>query len=157
MKEGDLSFICETKGYAGYGLEGLIEALCIQVPESTGEELVTLAPKLLYRWNIGEAFRQSLVWRKPDAIFESTRKVLNKLIKTQKDSDATLDVLLTIATLENHPFNAEFLDKNLRRKSMPDRDAWWSTYLHRAWGFGRFGCGQAYCRLGPGSNGRHLS
>ena len=127
---GDLSFICETERYVP---SGLIEALCIQVPERTGEELVTLAPKLLDQWNIGEAFRQSLVWRKPDAVFESTLKVLNKLIKTQKNGDATLDVLLTIATLENHPFNAEFLDKNLRRKSMPDRDVWWSTYLHRAW------------------------
>ena len=130
---GGLAFICETGEYAGYGLKGLIEALCIQVPERTGEELVTLAPKLLSRWDIDETFCQSLVWRKPDAVFESTHKVLNKLIKTQEDGKATLDVLLTIATLENHPFNAEFLDKNLRRKSMPDRDAWWSTYLHRAW------------------------
>lgn len=127
---GGLAFICEKKRYVP---SGLIEALCIQVPERTGKELVTLAPKLLDRWNIDEAFRQSVIWRKPDAVSKSTRKVLNKLIKTQEDGKATLDVLLTIATLENHPFNAEFLDKNLRRKSMPDRDAWWSTYLHCAW------------------------
>ena len=130
---GDLAFICETGEYAGHGLEGLIEALCIQVPERTGEELVTLAPKLLDRWDIDEAFRQSVVWRKPDAVSESTRKVLNKLIKTQEDKEATLDILLTVATLKDHPFNAEFLDKKLRGKSMPDRDARWSTYLHRAW------------------------
>ena len=133
---GGLTFICETGGYTGYGLEGLIEALCIQIPERTGEELVTLVPALLDRWDIDEAFRQSLVWRKPDAVFEPTRKVLNKLIKTQEDKEATLDILLTVATLKDHPFNAEFLDKQLRRKSMPDRDAWWSTYLHRAWAWG---------------------
>ncbi len=130
---GGLAFICETGRYAGYGLEGLIEALCIQVPERTGEELVTLVPALLDRWDIDEAFRLSLVWRKPDAVFESTHKVLNRLIKTQKDKEATLDILLTVATLKDHPFNAEFLDKKLRGKSMPNRDAWWSTYLHRAW------------------------
>ena len=50
-------------------MEGLIEALCIQVPERTGEELVTLAPKLLDRWDIDEAFRQSVIWRKPDSHF----------------------------------------------------------------------------------------
>lgn len=127
---GDLAFICETEGYVP---SGLIEALCIQVPERTGEELVTLAPKLLDRWDIDEAFRQSVVWRKPDAVSESTRKVLNKLIKTQEDWDATLDVLLTVATLENHPFNAGLLHWMLQQDSMPDRDAWWSTYLHRAW------------------------
>ncbi len=133
---GGLAFICETEGYVP---SGLIEALCIQVPERTDEELVTLAPKLLSRRNIGELFRQSVVWRNPNAVFESTRKILNKLIKTQEDWNATLDVLLTIATLEDHPFNAEFLDKNLRGKSMPDRDAQWSTYLHRA--LGRIGRG----------------
>ena len=127
---GDLAFIYETEGYVP---SGLIKALCIQVPEHTGEELVTLAPKLLSRWDIDEAFRQSVIWRKADSISKSTFNVLNELIKTQKDSDATLDVLLTIAIIEDHPFNAEFLDKKLRGKSMPDRDAWWSTYLHRAW------------------------
>lgn len=127
---GGLAFICETEKYVP---SGLIKALCIQVPERTGEELVSLAPKLLSRWNIDDDFRQSVIWRKSDAVFESTRKILNKFIKTQEGWNASLDVLLTVATLEDHPFNAEFLDKNLRRKSMPDRDVWWSTYLHHAW------------------------
>ena len=127
-KRCGLAFICKEDVPIG-----LIEALCIQVPERTGVELVTLAPKLLSRWDIDEAFRQSVIWRKPESISKSTLNVLNELIKTQKDWDATLDVLLTITTLEDHPFNAEFLDKKLRGKSMPDRDAWWSTYLHRAW------------------------
>ena len=133
---GDLAFIYKTGGYVP---SGLIEALCIQIPERTGEELVTLASKLLDRWDIDEAFRQSVIWRRPDSISKSTLNVLNELIKTQEDSDATLDVLLTIATLEGHPFNAEFLDKNLRRKSMPDRDSQWSTYLHSAWAWDESG------------------
>lgn len=125
-----LSFICEKRKHVP---RGLIDALCIQLPERTGEELVTLAPKLLDRWDIGEAFRQSLVWRKPKAFSKTTWKVLNKLIRHNQDMKDTLDAVLTVATLENHPFNAKFLDKNLRRKSMPDRDAWWSIYLHGTW------------------------
>ena len=129
-KRCGLAFICETERYVS---SGLIEALCIQVPERTGEELVTLAPKLLDRWDIEEAFRQSVVWRKPESISKSTLNVLNELIKTQKDWDATLDLLLTVATLEDHPFNAELLHRMLQQDLMPDRDARWSTYLHRSW------------------------
>ena len=43
------------------------------------------------------------------------------------------DMLLTVATIDGHPFNAEFLDRRLRQFSMPDRDAWWSTSLYRLW------------------------
>lgn len=127
---GDLAFICETERYVP---SGLIEALCIQVPEHRGEELVTLAPKLLDRWDIEEAFRQSVVWRKPESISKSTLNVLDELIKTQEDWDATLDLLLTVATLKDHPFNAELLHRMLQQDLMPDRDARWSTYLHRSW------------------------
>ncbi len=132
-KGGGLAFISERGGYARFGLEGLIEALCIQVPERTGQELVTLAPRLLDRREIGEAFRQSIVWRKADAVSESTIQVLNKFIKTQRDWDETWDVFLTMATLEDHPFNAQRLHQRLMQDSMPERDEWWSTYLHRAW------------------------
>ncbi len=130
-EEGGLAFICEEKRYIP---PGLIEALCIQVPERVGEELVKLAPGLVNRWGIGDAFRQSVVWRRLDAFSESTREVLNEVIRTEHDWNDTLDVLLTVATLEDHPFNAEFLDKRLHRNSMPDRDSWWSTFLHGAWG-----------------------
>ena len=127
-KRSGLAIICQEDVSIG-----LIEALCIQLPERTGEELVTLVPRLLDRRDIGEAFRQSVVWRKADAVSESTRMVLNNFIKAQRDGDETLDVFLTLATLGDHPFNVKFLDEILRSKSMPDRDAWWSTYLHRAW------------------------
>ena len=42
--------------------------------------------------------------------------------------------MVTVASLTDHPYNADFLDRNLRRSSMADRDAGWSIYLHRAWG-----------------------
>ena len=116
-----------------YTRPGLIEALSIQVPERTGQELVRLAPKLLDEPNIGHIFRQSIVWRSLESFTEDTLEVLNELVKYEEDLGETLDALLTIATIENHPFNAELLDENLRRCSMPDRDAWWSMYLHHAW------------------------
>ena len=122
----------ESKKYVPYGV---VEALCIQAPERTGKELVRLAPELMDRPTIGNAFLQSLIWRKPDAFSDDTISVLNELIGAEILSfTAPLDTLLTVSTVPNHPFNANFLDKHLRIYAMPDRDAWWSTYLHHAWG-----------------------
>ena len=129
-KGGGLEFICDENEY---GLFGLIEALSVQIPERTGRELVALAPKLLDHYGIGPAFRKSIVWRKPDAFSEETCEVLNNLVQYREDEIDTLDTLLTVSTIADHPFNAEFLDRRLRQDSMPERDAWWSTYLHHTW------------------------
>jgi len=131
VADGPFSFLYDENRYVA---PGLLEALCIQVPERTGRELLTLAPKLMDHWGIGAAFRQSLVWRSTNAFSEETTEVLNKLIRNDHEWDDTLDILLTVATLPEHPLNARFLDQRLRQNPMPDRDAWWSTYLHRAWG-----------------------
>ena len=127
---GGLAFLCDRSTSTLYGI---VEAMCVQVPERTGQELVRLAPALLDNlWNIGEAFLQSIIWRKTDAFSDDTIAVLNEL--TQKgELWGVLDTILTVATVPNHRLNADFLDERLRRQSMPDRDAWWSTYLHRAW------------------------
>ena len=128
---GGLAFLSEKQGYAP---SGLIEALSIQVPELTGQELVRLAPKLLDDLRIGEAFLESIVWRSSDAFSEDTIAVLNELIEAGKMLSNPLDTLLTVSTVPGHCFNAELLDRRLRQDTMAERDAWWSTYLHWAWG-----------------------
>jgi hypothetical protein len=117
-----------------YIAPGLLEAMCIQVPERTGKELITLAPKITDYWGTGDAFRQSLVWRELTAFSDDTGKALNELCRNNHDLHDTLDVLLTVATLSGHLLNARFLDQRLRKDTMPERDAWWSIYLHQAWG-----------------------
>jgi hypothetical protein len=126
-----LAFLWDENHYIA---PGLLEAMCIQIPERIGQELVSLAPKVADCWAARDAFRQSLVWRTSKAFSEDTLEVLNTLIRSDHDWDDTLDVLLTVATLPEHPFNANFLDQWLRKHPMPDRDSWWSTYLHYAWG-----------------------
>src|ERR1019366_4817560 len=128
---GPLAFLWDKSQYIP---NGLLEAMCIQVPERSGGELVDLAPQLLERRDFGDAFRQSLVWRDPKAFSERTRTAFNNLIRTERDLDDSLNVLLTVATLPGHPLNAQFPNNMLRRHKMPDRDAFWSTYLHRAFG-----------------------
>lgn len=113
---------------------GLLEALFIQVAERTHTELLTFAPQLAARWGTSHAFLQSLIWRSAAAFSDATRKVLNDLWVSEHDLHEMLEVLLTVATIPEHPLNASFLDRRLRRVGMADRDAWWSTYLYSAWG-----------------------
>lgn len=131
LQGGSLAFICDEKEYVS---PGLLEALCIQIPERTGQELIDVAPACAGRWMMGDSFRQSLVWRTYEAFSDGTREALNRLCRNENDQRDTLDVLLTVATLPGHPLNARFLDQMLRKNTMPDRDAWWSVYLHYAWG-----------------------
>ena len=126
-----LAFLWDESQYVP---PGLLEAMCIQIAERTGQELISLAPKVGDRWGFGDAFRQSLVWRAFTAFSESTREGLNKLVRSDHDLEDTIDILLTVATLPGHPLNANLLDQRLRRDPMPERDARWSIYLHGAWG-----------------------
>ncbi len=128
---GGLAFLCRGDGYVR---SGLLDALSVQVPELTGKELVRLAPKLWNDTRVGEAFLESVVWRSLEAFSDDTLAVFDELIEAGKIWGDPLEALLTVSTVPDHFFNAEFLDKRLRQDAMGERDAWWSTSLHRAWG-----------------------
>ena len=117
-----------------YIAPGLLEALFIQVAERSSTELLRFAPQLARRYGTCHAFRQSLIWRSNAAFSEATQQVLNDLCRNDHALHETLEVLLTVATIPEHPLNAAFLDRRLRNDAMADRDAWWSTYLSSAWG-----------------------
>ena len=128
---GPLGFLGDDKRYVP---SGLLEAFCVQVPERIKHELPLLSDPIKERYGIGDAFRQSIIWRATNAFSKETRKCLNALIVTQHDVHDTFDMILTTAIVSGHPFNADRLHDVLRRKPMPERDAWWSVYLHKEWG-----------------------
>ncbi|MEH7255524.1 hypothetical protein V7111_25785, partial [Neobacillus niacini] len=41
----------------------------------------------------------------------------------------SIDKLLALSTEPEHPWNADFLDANLRRMRLTERDAFWSTHI----------------------------
>lgn len=125
-----LAFLWDQKHYTS---PGLLEAMCIQVPERSGHELTALAPQLIESPWTGDAFRQSLVWRAQTAFSGTTVTEIDRFNRSDHDLWDTLESLLTVATLPGHPLNANFLDQRLHACSMPDRDSLWSTYLHHAW------------------------
>ena len=115
-----------------------IAALSIQVPELFGKELFEIAPDLDERFNLTDAFSESLIWRDPSAITDRTKSIVRQLATLPRSywENETLDALLSIALVERHPLNAHYLDRLLREDDMPSRDAWWSTHLHNSWGAG---------------------
>ena len=115
-----------------YFPRGILEALSIQVPEHTGREFVRLAPDFADEIEIGEAFLNSIVWRKHDAFSSETFEVLADLMNDDSFVSESLDTLVAVSTVPSHPLNGNFLDRTLRELAMPDRDALWSIGLHDA-------------------------
>ncbi|HEX7997691.1 MAG TPA: AVAST type 2 anti-phage system protein Avs2 [Pyrinomonadaceae bacterium] len=110
---------------------GIVEALCIQLPERTGRELFDCAPRCAAWQPALEAFVESLIWRRPKAIGDATLRYINEhVIHSEELHHEFLDALLTVASNLQHPYNADFLHRHLEGFSLPDRDAWWSIYLH---------------------------
>jgi len=122
---------------------GIIEALSIQCPEQLkGIEFIEVTPYLMKEDYISqvveEAFVESLIWRKPKAFSKdrkNTLKIINQnIIRTESGHNQLLNALLSVAPIPNHPFNAEYLHQHLLSFSMPERDSWWSTFLHYQYG-----------------------
>lgn len=127
--DGPLAFLSDSTTSIA---PGFLEALCTQLPERTGRELSTMEISKLQIFP--SAFRRSLIWRSPQAFSRETLKHINQQFKSQRDSSAMIDVLITLTVIPEHPLNANFLNTKLLTLSMPDRDAWWSIAIHSALG-----------------------
>lgn len=110
---------------------GFHEALHTLVAERTGKELLELLPDLARHHHTVAAFLNSIVWRDPKAVTTRTMQLLARIKKTH--ASKLIETLITLATIPDHPLNATFLDQELRKTVMADRDAWWSTGLHALW------------------------
>ncbi|KKQ46297.1 MAG: hypothetical protein US63_C0003G0010 [Candidatus Moranbacteria bacterium GW2011_GWC2_37_8] len=111
---------------------GILEAMCIQVPEffkkEPKKELFELAPYVLKDGNFDYPFRESIIWRDPETIDDKVIKIIEKNIKGKEDF--FLEPLLSLSAFPDSPLNARLLNSLLREFTMPERDSWWSTFLH---------------------------
>lgn len=111
--------------------KGIIEAFSIQLPERIGKELFELAPHGANWYPIKKSFLESLIWRNPKAITEQTKNYVNKYIIIEEEFRPDFwDAILTVSTNPEHVWNADFLDKYLKRFKMAERDFSWSIFLH---------------------------
>lgn len=114
-------------GKESYRFAGIVEALSIQLPERIGIELLDVVNEPRSRWSLVEPFRLSLLWREQKAFTGRTLKLVEELFH----NDGVLSTLLAIASEPANNFNADYLDRILRKFSMPDRDVHWSVVVTR--------------------------
>jgi hypothetical protein len=112
---------------------GLVHALAIQLPERIGRELPELAPQCQSARVVREAVIESIMWREHNAFSAATLRYFNDALRFSDTARFARRAMLSISTLPGHPYNADFLYRNLMRRPMPERDAWWSTFLHYEW------------------------
>ncbi|MES2190171.1 MAG: AVAST type 2 anti-phage system protein Avs2 [Pseudomonadota bacterium] len=123
----DFKALCKT-----WWRPGFHEALHILVAERTGRELIDLMPALGAEHFTPGIFLNSVVWRDPSAVTPQARDYLLSLMAS--NAEEVIDALVTLATIPEHPLNANFTDSLLRERSMGERDAWWTIGLHGLWG-----------------------
>lgn len=126
-----LGFLVQKDGSLAWST--LWNALAVQIPEKfPGQEIIDAlslkANGSSYNQMIFEAFEQSLLWRSSAAFSDHTLDLFNKLPLAWKDS--RLNILFRLAILQNHPWNAELLDLNLQRRSLSERDQFWTVEIN---------------------------
>jgi hypothetical protein len=120
-----------TTAYQNYGI---IEALCVQLPESIGRELHEVAPYVMKYQVVHEAMIDSFIWRDASSFTEATREFINSELLTGRYVDDFVNALVTLAPTPGHPWNADRLHRILAPISMAERDSHWSIFLHSEWG-----------------------
>jgi hypothetical protein len=127
---GPLGFCIEGDQFA-WEWRGLIDALAVALPEKLQIELVDALPggaaKWWDDWSIHEAFAESVKWRARSAFTERTLELFNDF---RYRNPEPLELLLQVAVSADHPWNAELLHRNLERRKLPDRDAFWTRWVN---------------------------
>lgn len=128
LENGEIGKI--INGNNKYKYAGIIEALGIGIPEKFSKEFLEFVhvEKYEYDWLFDKTFKDGILWRTSNSITPKSLDMLNS-ISYYGYHNQVLDVLLALSTEPEHPWNADFLDSNLVRMDMPERDAFWSTYI----------------------------
>jgi hypothetical protein len=127
--DGSLSFVIGND-HPNWRWTGLFDALATIIPERDGVELVDVlpgGPDTWWSWHTRSAFEESVRWRSVGAFSDRTLQLLNALGSI---GGHPIDLLLDVAVVADHPWNAQLIHKNLLKRSMPDRDRFWTTSIN---------------------------
>jgi hypothetical protein len=79
---------------------GLVEAFSIQLPERAKKELFEVAPYRANYQSVQNSFIESLIWRNPADITDTTKACINKYIIKDRDVfDNFLNALITVLVI----------------------------------------------------------
>lgn len=129
-EDGPLHFLTDHQQWEMAG-PGLIGAFAIQIPERYGLELIDVMPGGLARWRRFEvmvpAFKDSLRLRAPSAFSGRTTELFEQWITY---GGPTVSLLFELATVADHPWNAEGMHVRLSTTPMLERDLRWTLALN---------------------------
>ena len=129
--DGDLEFCIKNKNIA-WEWHGLISALAVALPEKYQTELIDALPGSPERWldnyYVELAFVESVKWRARNTFTDRTLTLLHQITS---QSTGVLDVLIQVSVSADHPWNANFLHKNLVKMNLPERDEKWTTWINQ--------------------------
>lgn len=116
-----------------YQYWGIVKALGIAVPEKFHKELLDFLifdedNDWKYEQYLDDTFLEGILLRSKDSISDNSLSYLNK-VRPVFFGNMALDTLLSLSTEPGHPWNADFLDKNLLKLSLAERDRFWTTYI----------------------------
>lgn len=125
-KDAELGRMMAPREYTYWGI---IEAFSVCVPELYGQELIEMigwfneldVPEQYEL--INRAFYNNILWRSPTSI---SQKSLELLYRSREDSN---EIIISVTTEPDHPWNADYLDSRLLDLSLPERDKIWSCYI----------------------------
>lgn len=115
----------------GQSISGIIEALGIGFPEKLNREFIEFISEdsIDYDWLFSSSFTDVLQWRAKESFTDKSIELLNMIPSYDGIYKESIDKLLILSTEPEHPWNADFLDRNLRRMKLAERDAFWSTHI----------------------------
>lgn len=129
---GRLEFLLARHGVV-HEWNGLFYALFLHFADRYEVELVDHLPGGFDRWwdmwPVEDAFVDSIRWRSPTAFSDRTLELLNRLSRHEDD---VMALLVELAVVEDHPWNAELLHRNLASRPLPKRDAFWTVAINAA-------------------------
>lgn len=118
-----------------YEWAGIFECLSIQIPETFGVELVDALPggrdRWWREWGIQDGFIQSVRWRAitPQAGHPTFTDRSLALLNSIGRIEDVVGLLLEIAAVPEHPWNANLLHRNLWAWGLNRRDMQWSRVI----------------------------
>ena len=116
-------------------LIGVFQALGVIIPEKYGEEFIDWIPESsdIYAYYFNETFFNMLIFRSSKSFSDRTLKLFNKASDfSHSGRNKMWNVLFSLSTEPDHPWNAYFLNKKLMEKELPERDHFWSIYVASA-------------------------
>jgi hypothetical protein len=129
---GTLSFVIE-KDQVSWRWRGLVEALSTQLPERFKVELVDVLPGKSDPWwtqfQVQDAFCESVRWRGKSSFSSRTLALFNSLTYGSVDR---ISLLTELSVSIEHPWNAELLHRNLAKKRLAARDAFWTVSINNS-------------------------